>query len=370
MRSIPSTVRLTAISMVAVLSIATLGACTPPDGGGTTTTPSSTAPLSTAIGGDYRVHYANDSTASIRVSGDTLTVTAGPGFRVEGGSCTLSTNAVLAILTGSGNHFSGTHWGFNSATCTNGAAYGSTADLNADGSVSLSGPTGTHLLVKTANAPTSTPDLPATYDVTYGTSGRATAHVSGNVVSLSVSSPLRIEAARCDLPVGRVLALFDGTGVHRSGTHWGFNSGSCAPGASYGSALYMNTDQSLTVTGPTGPHLFVRRTSVPTQPSVDPVGTYSVNYGTAGTAEVRRSGSTYTTSVGSSFAIEGATCSLAPTTVLGTYTGAAPKIDGTHSGFSSSTCAKSASYGSTMYVNSDGSLVVTGPTGPHMFERR
>ncbi|MCZ7631442.1 MAG: hypothetical protein M5U19_21370 [Microthrixaceae bacterium] len=327
-------------------------------------------PVSTAIGGTYAVRYATDSTATIRVSGDTLTVTAGDGFRIEGASCTLPTDAVLAVLTGSGNHYTGTHWGFNSGTCTSGSAYASTADLNADGSVSLTGPTGTHLLTKTANAPALAVDLPATYDVTYGTAGRATAHVSGTIVTLSVSSPLRVEGAGCDLPVGRVLAVLDGTGTHRSGTHWGFNSATCAPGAAYSSKLYVNSDRSLTVTGPSGPHLFVRRESVPTQPSVDPVGTYGVHYGTAGTAVVHRADTKVTLSVGSGFAVEGASCSLAPTTVLGSYTGTGTTLSGTHFGFNSTTCTQGAAYSSKVHVNSDRSLTVTGPTGPHLFERR
>ncbi|MBS1837762.1 MAG: hypothetical protein JST64_08695 [Actinobacteria bacterium] len=193
--------------------------------------------------------------------------------------------------------------------------------------------------------------------------------MSGTTVSLSVASPLRVEDAGCDLPHGRVLALFDGTGIHRSGTHWGFNATSCTSGAAYSSTLYVNSDQSLTVVGPNGPHLFTRRAPVQTQASVDPVGTYSVRYGTAGTAEVRSSGSSYTVSVGSPFQIEGATCSLASTTVLGTYPGVGTRLNGNHFGFNATSCAQGASYSSTIYVNSDRSLTVTGPTGPHMFER-
>lgn len=365
MRSLTNPIRLAAL---VALGASVVAGCAPTPGDpGTTTVPSTSVPVSAAIGGDYQVRYAVDSTASIRVSSNTITVTSGPGFRIEGANCTLPTGRVLAVLSGTGSHFTGTHWGFNTGTCESTVAYSSTADLNSDGSVTLTGPTGSHLFRKVANAPELAPDLPAVYDTTYGTAGQVTAHVSGDQLTLSVASPMRVEGGTCDMPVGRVLAIVGGTGLHRTGTHWGVNAGTCFDTVAYSSNVYVNSDRSLTVTGPFGPHLLVRRTSVPTLASVDPVGSYRAQYATAGTVEVRRSGTTYTASVGSGFTPEGLSCSLAPSVVLGSYVGTGVALSGTAWNFDNATCSQSIRYSSSMYVNSDGSLTVTGPYGPHLY---
>lgn len=380
MRTIRS-IRTIRFATAGLLGIAALGACAPTPGGenpGTTAAPTTAAPTTTvptgpvsgAIGGTYKVRYANDATASIKVAGDTITVVAGPGLRVEGASCTLPTNTVLAILTGSGSRYTGSHWGFT-ATCAPGSRYSSVADLNADGSVSLTSPTGTHLFTKTANAPTPAPEqLAATYDVAYGSAGRATAHVSGAVVTLSVSDPFTAEAsASCSLPNGRVIAMFEGTGTRKTGSHWGFSPTTCFTGSRYSATMYVNGDRSLTVDGPFGPHLFAHRSSVTTSSVVDATGSYRTRYATSGTLDVVRSGTNHTVSVGTGFTVEGASCTLAPTTVVATFAGSGIEMSGSHWGFDATTCTTGSRYSSTVNLNSDRSITMTGPTGPHLLER-
>ena len=94
-----------------------------------------------------------------------------------------------------------------------------------------------------------------------------------------------------------------------------------------------------------------------------------MRYATDGTVSIRRSGTTYTGSVGTPFAIDGASCSLAATTVIGTWTGTGATLSGSHSTFSATACTYSSWGSSSISVNSDRSLTVTTPTGPRLFER-
>ncbi len=334
----------------------------------TTAPTTTTAPLSTALGGDYSVRYGTDSTATAHVSGDTVTVSAGPGFRIEGANCTLATNTVLAVFTGSGTHYTGRHSTFGSS-CRYSSYVGSSLDLNADGSLSITSPTGTHLFTKRANAPTPSENLAAEYDLVYASTGTAALHLSGDVATLSVTSPFSVEGGSCALPVRTVLGTFTGTGIHRTGSHSTFGSASCLYSSYVGSSLYVNSDRTLTVTGATGPHLLTWRTPITTTSTPATTGDYGVRYGTDGVASIRQSGTNRTVSVSTPFGIEGSSCLLPASTVIANLTGSGTRFTGSHSTFGSATCQYSSYVGSTMYVNSDQSITLTTATGPHFFER-
>ncbi len=314
-----------------------------------------TEPISPAIGGDYSVIYGTPGEVTVHVSGNVYTVSVKTPFKIEGASCALPVGTVIATFSGAGPTFSGGHTQFNPTTCAFYTTYGISVTLSSDGSLTL----GNHLLTKTANAsPVASPAVGGDYSVVYGTAGEVTVHVSGDVYTVSVKTPFKIEGASCTLPAATVLATFSGAGPTFSGGHTQFNPTTCAFYTTYGISAYLNNDDSITL----GNHLLTKTANASPVASPAVGGDYSVIYGTAGEVTVHVSGDVYTVSVKTPFKIEGASCTLPAAAVLATFSGAGPTtFSGGHTQFNPTTCAFYTTYGISVYLNNDDSITLGKP---------
>src|SRR5205814_1190170 len=110
----------------------------------------------------------------------------------------------------------------------------------------------------TAASPPADP-ISGDYDVRYATAGSVTIHASSDgPYSISVTSPLGLLGATCNLPASAVLATFSGTSPSFHGTESFYDPTTCAFRTADGNYLMqLNSDGTLTSTYNSGEsHLF------------------------------------------------------------------------------------------------------------------
>ncbi len=331
---------------------------------------STTQPISPAIGGDYSTIYGTAGEVTVHVSGNVYTVSVKTPFKIQGASCTLPAGTVIATFNGAGPDFAGGHSVFDPTTCAYQGAVSISVHLSPDGSLTLGSSTGFHLLTKTANAsPVASPAVGGDYSTIYGTAGGVTVHVSGNVYTVSVKTPFKIQGASCTLPAGTVIATFNGAGPGFAGGHSVFDSTTCAYQGAVSVSVYLNNDDSITLGSSTGFHLLTKTANASPVASPAVGGDYSTIYGTAGGVTVHVSGNVYTVSVKTPFKIQGASCTLPAGTVIATFNGAGPGFAGGHSVFDSTTCAYQGAVSVSVYLNNDDSITLGSSTGFHLLTK-
>jgi acyl-coenzyme A thioesterase PaaI-like protein len=225
----------------------------------TTVTSTTVAPISSGLAGEYTVTLGTVGTAAIHQSGSAFTISSTSTFTLENAKCALPVGTVLATFSGAGPSYVSNAFAFDPITCNpNGSAAGGTASASSDGSFTLLGPTGTHLFVKSANAHlVASPAAAGNYTVVFGASrGTAAVHQSASTVTISTTGPLTIERATCALKSGTVLATLSGAGPSYVSTAFAFDAATCNPnGSAAGGTAYLNSDNTISLLGPTGWHL-------------------------------------------------------------------------------------------------------------------
>ena len=197
------------------------------------------------------------------------------------------------------------------------------------------------------------------YDITAGTKGSVTVHVSADHVTVSVATPFRLQGATCDLPASTVSATFTrGAPPHLGGSYSGFDPTTCVHGGEFNSGLDVNDNGSLTI-GLGSSYLLTKTANAADVSSPTIGGDYDVTVGTSGSVTVTGSGGSYTVSVKAPFRLQGSACELPASTVIATFSrGAPPHLGGSYSGFDPTTCLHGGEFNSSLELNSDDSLTI------------